>query len=86
MTWELTKFAEEKFKHTELKTFLSDKTHNFIYDGGCFVLPGMGMGHFYLEDYSGEARKAAGTIFFNENHSVCLHDAVVAEWVKHDRA
>ena len=80
MTWQLTKFGEEQFKGTELKQFLIDKPHNFLPDSGRFVLEGMGVGHFYLEDYSVEAYEPAATIFFNENHSMCLHDADVAEW------
>jgi hypothetical protein len=81
MTWTLTPFGEEKFKNTELKIFLSNKPHNFIPDTFQFVLEGMGVGHFYLEDYSVEARKPAATIFFNEDHIMCLHDAIVARWV-----
>ena len=81
MTWKVTEFGNEKFGHIKLESFLSDKSHNWIPDGSSFVLYGMGVGHFYLEDYSKEAMKPTATIFFNENHSVCLHDPVVAKWV-----
>lgn len=82
MTWAITSFGQEKFEHTELKIFLSDKPHNFVPDACHFVLEGMGIGHFYLEDYSVEVQRPAAAIFFNENHVMCLHDAIVARWVE----
>lgn len=81
MTWKITKFGNEKFGNTELEIFLSDKSHKWIPDGHSFVLSDMGVGHFYLEDYSKELNIPAASIFFNENHSACLHDPVVATWV-----
>ena len=81
MTWKLSKYGRDKFGCTELESFISNKSHEWIPDGSSFVLKGMGIGHFYLEDYSKESEKPAASIFFNENHSVCLHDPVVAIWV-----
>jgi hypothetical protein len=81
MTWQLTKIGKLQLISNELKTFLSDKSHNWIPDKYSFVLPELGEGHFYLEDYSVEARKPAASIFYNKDYIRCFFDVAVAKWI-----
>lgn len=72
MTWKLTRWAQTRDYVTPIEEFLSDKILGFIPEGSSFVLPGMGVGHFYLE---------RDHIYYNPTtRRKSFWDGCVAEW------
>jgi hypothetical protein len=71
MTWKLTEWAVTRDYVKPIEEFLSDKIFGFLPEGGSFVLPGMGEGHFYREK---------DHIYYNSSCRKSFWDGAVAEW------
>jgi hypothetical protein len=71
MTWQLTEWGKTRDNIECLKEFFPDKSKNWIPEGGSFILPGMGAGHFYLEEEH---------IYYNPSCRKSVCDGAVMEW------